>query len=239
MAKTIHGERLPRPIGKGTGPKRTLPQKIEVARKIIEMFRTGVYALEYCCNHYRVSLATFYRWAAPATPLGDLMLKQKPLPKGAVPTIQEMFLEAREIALGNYRHQVKMLAYDKLKDKIEGEHYEETVCEYALDTNLYILDENNVQIPNPNFGKQILVGKKVKTGRRASDTTLIRDVLFNLDSENFQNGKVVQTTSNVEISVRNVNKMTLDEIAAEKLAVRRRLESLGVNVTDVDYEEVK
>lgn len=222
-------------------PRQTysVEDKILIAEKICNLFSTGKYSIEECALRCGITSQVFFRWACPTKRLDDYVINGKPLPSGAIPTIQEMYFNARELHLGHVREGLLPSAYRKLKDKIEGEQFEEVTEEYEIDRELYITDHEGNQVINKNFGKLKLVGVKQKKGKRPADTELLKQVLFNFDPNNFKDKRVVEQTGTVRHDhTINLEKLSQEELAEKKKSILEKLKDKGVTVEDIDHEEV-
>lgn len=224
-----------------TGVRRnryTVEEKIEIAKKICALFSTGKYKMAHCCKRYGINHSLFVRWAAPSVRLDELVMQGKPMPTGAIPAVQDIYFEARKLSMGNSRDAMLHLAYRKLQEKIEGEPYREVVTDYDVDRELYIEDEHGNKVVNTNFGKPIRTKIKVKEGNRASDTELIKEVLYNLDPTSFKNRKIVSTEGTVTVEHVNLEKLTADELRAKKLEIRRKLEEKNIDIEAIEFTDI-
>lgn len=218
----------------------TVEEKIALAKKICNLFSTGKFSLGYCCAKYGVTQQLFTRWASPTVRLDDLMLQNKDLPNGAIPAVQDLYFEAKKMFLGNSREALLHTAYRKLSDAIEGEAYKDVTAEYVIDRELYVTDDNGNKVINTNFGKPVLVGFKEKTGKRATNSELIKEVLYNLDPANFKNRKTVDNTGTVTVEHHvNLEKLTVEELKARKLELKRKLMEKNIDIQEVEFQEVK
>jgi len=59
--------------------KRTTEDKIEIVNRICDLYKTGDYTIESCCNEVGIGIRTFKDWCENSAEITDLYKKSKEL----------------------------------------------------------------------------------------------------------------------------------------------------------------
>ncbi len=98
-------------------------EKIEVARKICELYGTGNFTIDSCCENQAITNHTFLRWC------------------GEVVEISELYKEAKQKAAQAQRTELRLAALNSLKKLVDGYSVDEI---HQSGTPIYDKDKNIV-----------------------------------------------------------------------------------------------
>lgn len=187
------------------------PRKVaEMCTEIMELYEEGNHTIEDCVRTFGCTPIVFNRWVRPDLVVEELILMNKDIPPLCHPDMNKKWHEVKDIAAANYSEALKQSARQGLRKKVAGFESVEITEQWIVDVRMTITDEDGVEIPNKNFGKMMVAGKRVKRKVEAPDTSAIIFALTNVDKSNFKNRNHI--TSGGEVLESDLNNLSDEEL---------------------------
>lgn len=183
-----------------------MSEKIRIAKEVCDLYSTGEYTIQSCCDAVSISYYTFLNWAQPNLTNNQIALKE--WGKGYIPEVAELYKKALERNEINYFKLLKDASRRGLLLKSQGMEYEEIEERVELDSET----------------------KKMKTvSRRITKKTIVPDtgalifVAKNVDPENFSDTTKTEFSGKVDLNP--LSKLSDQELALKKQELQDRLNS--------------
>lgn len=215
---------------------RTEKEKLELAKKICDLYSLGRFSLKSVCDRYMVKWQVFSQWACPTKDITSMLIRGEDIPYRCIPEVHEMYKEARRMAELAYMDSLREKSRTSLMAKVEGVPYEEVVEEMEIDSEPILNDGSE----NPNFGQMVVKKRKVKKGRHQPDTAAIIFALTNVDEDNFKNkgfNKNINENT-IHLDTNGLETLTDDELIRKRKELEVRLLKLEGKHRE-DYEEAE
>lgn len=209
MDVTVEGARKKLETSENMGKVITsLPKKdkLEKVALICELYQSGEFTIQSCCEAVGVPYANFNNWTQPN--LTEEQIEAKDYRKGFLREAYDLYQESLPKNEINYMALLKSKVREGLLKKAVGTEYEEVTTEVKVDEN--------------GQSKPVSIRKTKKIV--LPDTTALIFLAKNVDPENFQERVVNEHSGKVQVST-GYSHLSDEELKEEKAKLEQQLNS--------------